>query len=136
LQDPVERGVHDLFVDLIVTLRHVTRIRMSFLDILPGPKARKGRPTSATRPPPGRKRVAHTVVGGSLHPSHHHASMQALPYTGGGTLFVWHTDILPDYLAAPISEFVEQGSVVMCRALEGSVPPGAEPAGRVTACAR
>ncbi|MFI9533320.1 SRPBCC family protein [Nocardia fusca] len=74
---------------------------------------------------PVRKRVAYTVVGGSLHPSHHHASMQALPDTGGGTLFVWHTDVLPDELAAPISEFVEQGSAVMRRALEGSVPPGA-----------
>ncbi|MFI2234545.1 SRPBCC family protein [Nocardia testacea] len=66
---------------------------------------------------PVRKRVAYSVVGGSLHPSHHHASMQALPDAGGGTLFVWHTDVLPDELAAPISEFVEQGSEVMRRAL-------------------
>ncbi|MEV0047077.1 SRPBCC family protein [Nocardia rhamnosiphila] len=73
---------------------------------------------------PVRKRVAYTVVGGNLHPSHHHASMQALPDTGGRTLFVWHTDVLPDDLAAPISEFVEQGSAVMRRALAGSVPLG------------
>lgn len=74
---------------------------------------------------PVRKRVAYSVVGGSLHPSHHNASMQALPDADGGTLFVWHTDVLPDELAAPISEFVEQGSAVMRRALEGPVPTGA-----------
>lgn len=38
---------------------------------------------------------------------------------GGGTLFVWHTDVLPADLAAPMSEFVEQGSAVVCRALKG-----------------
>ncbi|MEV0973251.1 SRPBCC family protein [Microtetraspora glauca] len=64
------------------------------------------------------RRVAYTVVGGSLHPSHHHAWMQALPETGGRTRFVWHTDILPDTLAPPITEFVEHGSTVMREALE------------------
>lgn len=73
---------------------------------------------------PVRKRVAYSVVGGSLHPSHHNASMQALPDADGGTLFVWHTDVLPEELAAPISEFVEQGSAVMRRALDSSVAPG------------
>lgn len=63
------------------------------------------------------RRVAYSVVGGSLHPSHHHASMQALPGPDGRTLFVWHTDVLPEDLAAPMAEFVEQGSVVMLHAL-------------------
>lgn len=77
---------------------------------------------------PVSRRVAYTVVGGSLHPSHHHASMQALPEEGGGTLFVWHTDVLPDALAAPIAEFVEQGATVICRALEavGTRRPAAD----------
>ncbi|WP_067855702.1 SRPBCC family protein [Nocardia shimofusensis] len=66
---------------------------------------------------PVRRSVAYTVVGGSLHPSHHHATMQALPEEGGRTRFVWHTDVLPEALAAPIADFVEQGSMVMCRAL-------------------
>ncbi|GLY83469.1 SRPBCC family protein [Actinoallomurus iriomotensis] len=69
---------------------------------------------------PESRRVAYTVVGGGLHPSHHHASMQALAETGGRTRFVWHTDVLPDALAAPIAEFVEQGSVVMRQALESA----------------
>ncbi|WP_051163587.1 SRPBCC family protein [Nocardia brevicatena] len=78
---------------------------------------------------PVSRRVAYTVVGGSLHPSHHHASMQALPAKGGGTLFVWHTDVLPDALAAPIAEFVEHGSTVMRRALQEAAsrrPGGSE----------
>lgn len=66
---------------------------------------------------PDSRRVAYTVVGGSLHPSHHHASMQALPEEGGRTRFVWHTDVLPDELAAPIAGFVEHGAAVICRAL-------------------
>ncbi|MEU5031398.1 SRPBCC family protein [Streptomyces milbemycinicus] len=65
------------------------------------------------------RRVAYSVVGGSLHPAHHHASMQALAEADGRTRFVWHTDVLPDTLAAPIAEFVEQGSAVMRQALEG-----------------
>ncbi|WP_454195544.1 SRPBCC family protein [Nocardia sp. Marseille-Q1738] len=82
------------------------------------------------------RRVAYTNVGGSLHPSHHHASMQALPEKGGRTLVVWHTDVLPDALAAPIAEFVEHGSTVMCRALmlggrtRIATPHGNEPIGR------
>ncbi|MFH9349386.1 SRPBCC family protein [Kitasatospora sp. NPDC017646] len=74
------------------------------------------------------KRVAYTVVGGSLHPSHHHASMQALPEAEGRTRFVWHTDVLPDTLAAPIAEFVEHGSAVIRRTLEASTTPKREPA--------
>ncbi|MFE6869951.1 SRPBCC family protein [Kitasatospora sp. NPDC057692] len=68
------------------------------------------------------RRVAYTVVGGSLHPSHHHASMQALPEGGGRTRFVWQIDVLPDALAAPIAEFVEHGSTVIRRALEAAPP--------------
>ncbi|MGW1738161.1 SRPBCC family protein [Nocardia sp. NPDC001965] len=75
---------------------------------------------------PVRRQVAYTVVGGSLHPSHHHATMQALPENGGRTRFIWHTDVLPDALAEPMSAFVEHGSVVMSRALSAAAtrPPG------------
>jgi carbon monoxide dehydrogenase subunit G len=59
------------------------------------------------------RRVAYTVVGGGLHPSHHHAWMQALPEADGRTRFVWHTDVIPADLAGPIGEFVEQGSAVI-----------------------
>ncbi|WP_327151172.1 SRPBCC family protein [Nocardia sp. NBC_01329] len=72
---------------------------------------------------PVSRRVAYTVVGGSLHPSHHHATMQALPEDGGRTLFVWHTDVLPDVLAETMAEFVELGSAVISRTLRASGTP-------------
>ncbi|WP_280458017.1 SRPBCC family protein [Nocardia carnea] len=67
---------------------------------------------------PASRRVAYSIVGGHLHPAHHHASMQALPAENGKTLFVWHTDVLPEDLAASIAESVDQGSTVIQRALE------------------
>ncbi|MEU4412921.1 SRPBCC family protein [Nocardia salmonicida] len=67
---------------------------------------------------PVRRRVAYTVVGGSLHPSHHHAWMQAVPEADGRTRFIWHTDVLPEALAAPIAESVEHGAAVIRSALE------------------
>jgi hypothetical protein len=71
---------------------------------------------------PVSRRVAYTVVGGSLHPSHHHAWMQALP-EAEGTRFVWHIDVLPEALAAPIAEFVEHGATVMRAALAAQATP-------------
>ncbi|MEV3964689.1 SRPBCC family protein [Nocardia sp. NPDC050193] len=67
---------------------------------------------------PANRRVAYSIVGGHLHPAHHHASMQALPAEHGRTRFVWHTDVLPAALATPIAESVDQGSTVIQRALE------------------
>ncbi|MFI1234630.1 SRPBCC family protein [Nocardia salmonicida] len=73
---------------------------------------------------PVSRRVAYTVVGGSLHPSHHHAWMQAVPEAGGRTRFIWHTDVLPDALAAPIAESMEHGATVIRSALEaGAIKP-------------
>ncbi|MFI6864410.1 SRPBCC family protein [Streptomyces sp. NPDC050421] len=63
------------------------------------------------------RRVAYAVVGGSMAPKHHHASMQVLAETGGRSRFVWTTDVTPDELAGPIGEMVEQGSLVMQEAL-------------------
>lgn len=43
--------------------------------------------------------------------------MQAIPEADGRTRFVWHTDVLPDTLAASITEFVEHGSAIIRQAL-------------------
>lgn len=74
---------------------------------------------------PVSRRVAYTVVGGSLHPSHHHAWMQALPDAEDKTRFIWHTDVLPEPLAASIAESVEHGATVIRAALEAAAtrPP-------------
>ncbi|MEU9088696.1 SRPBCC family protein [Streptomyces sp. NPDC048428] len=59
------------------------------------------------------RRVAYAVVGGSLAPKRHHASMQVFDATEGRSRFVWTTDVTPDELAGSISEMVEQGAHVM-----------------------
>ncbi|MFC0598068.1 SRPBCC family protein [Streptomyces palmae] len=68
------------------------------------------------------RRVAYAVVGGSMAPKHHHASMQVLADAEGRSRFVWTTDVSPDELAAPISEMAEQGSRIMRETLK--VAPG------------
>ncbi|MEV7276974.1 SRPBCC family protein [Streptomyces sp. NPDC093111] len=72
------------------------------------------------------RRVAYAVVGGSMKPRHHHASMQVLADTAGRSRFVWTIDVTPDELAAPIDEMAEQGVRVMRETLKAA--PG--PAGR------
>jgi hypothetical protein len=64
------------------------------------------------------RRLAYTVVEGSLRFRHHHASMEVLPDPDGHTAVVWITDVLPDEFAAPIRDLVEQGAASMKRQLE------------------
>ncbi|MFM9632877.1 SRPBCC family protein [Streptomyces galilaeus] len=59
------------------------------------------------------RRVAYAVVGGSMTPKHHHASMQVLADAEGRSRFVWTMDVTPDELAGPISEMAEQGARIM-----------------------
>jgi carbon monoxide dehydrogenase subunit G len=63
------------------------------------------------------RRLAYASVGGRAR--HHNASMQVLP-EGGGTRFIWTTDVLPDELAESIRGLVEQGTTIFKKALEGS----------------
>jgi len=64
------------------------------------------------------RRIAYAVVGGSLAPEHHHASMQILPEPGGRSRFVWTTDVRPAALAEPIAAMVDQGIEVIRRTLK------------------
>ncbi|MEU9947844.1 SRPBCC family protein [Streptomyces sp. NPDC047939] len=66
------------------------------------------------------RRVAYAVVGGSLAPKHHHASMQVSADADGRSRFVWTIDVAPDELAGPIGEMAEQGALVMQRTLNGA----------------
>ncbi|MGW8883027.1 SRPBCC family protein [Streptomyces sp. NPDC055749] len=71
------------------------------------------------------RRVAYAVVGGSMKPKHHHASMQVLADTEGRSRFVWTIDVTPDELAGPIAEMAEQGARIMRETLKAaSVPTG------------
>lgn len=69
-----------------------------------------------------RRRVVWSVVGGAM--SHHNASAQVLPESGG-TRFVWIADLLPDELAPRIEAMIEAGLVAIRQTLE-SDPDGAE----------
>ncbi|MBW5248714.1 SRPBCC family protein [Streptomyces sp. P01-B04] len=69
------------------------------------------------------RRVAYAVVGGSLAPKHHHASMQVSADADGRSRFVWTIDVAPDELAGPIGEMAEQGALVMQRTLNAAPAP-------------
>jgi hypothetical protein len=64
------------------------------------------------------RRVAYAVVGGSLAPKHHHASMQVFADGQEHSQFVWITDVTPDDLAGPIAEMVNQGALAIKQTLE------------------
>jgi carbon monoxide dehydrogenase subunit G len=68
------------------------------------------------------RRVAYAVVGGSLAPKHHHASMQVFADGKDHSRFVWITDVAPDDLAGPIAEMVDQGARVIKQTLETQAP--------------
>lgn len=64
------------------------------------------------------RRLVYTVVEGSMGATHHNASAQVLPDGEGGTRFVWITDLLPDNLAGPVGQLMEQGARVIKQTLE------------------
>ncbi|MFF2074762.1 SRPBCC family protein [Kitasatospora sp. NPDC058162] len=68
------------------------------------------------------RRIAYSVVGGSMAVSHHNASMQVFAEAGGRSRFVWVTDVQPHSLAEPIAAMVDQGIRVIRRTLEAAAP--------------
>ncbi|UNZ19932.1 SRPBCC family protein [Streptomyces sp. 891-h] len=70
------------------------------------------------------RRVAYAVVGGSLAPKHHHASMQVFADGKDHSRFVWITDVTPGDLAGPVAEMVAQGALVIKQTLETRATPG------------
>ncbi|MCX4747991.1 SRPBCC family protein [Kitasatospora sp. NBC_01287] len=69
------------------------------------------------------RRIAYAVVGGSLEPEHHHASMQVFGDTEGRSHFVWIIDVTPDSFGEPIAEMVGQGIHVIKRTLDREATP-------------
>jgi carbon monoxide dehydrogenase subunit G len=69
-----------------------------------------------------RRRLAYTVVASGLGATHHNASAEAREDAGGGTRFVWTTDVLPDELAIPIGALMDRGIGVIKATMEGAVP--------------
>jgi carbon monoxide dehydrogenase subunit G len=62
-----------------------------------------------------RRRVAYAATGRRL--THHNASMQVFDAGPQRSRLVWLTDLLPDAMAAPIGELIEQGAAAMQSAL-------------------
>lgn len=56
------------------------------------------------------RRLVYRSVGGRL--EHHNASVELLP-EGGGTRFVWTTDLLPDAFAPSIQAMMDEGANVI-----------------------
>lgn len=64
------------------------------------------------------RRIAYSVVGGTVRPAHDDSSMQVFAHGEGLSRFVWIHDVLPDELATPIRTAMEQGLSVIKRTLE------------------
>lgn len=70
------------------------------------------------------RRIAYAVLGGSMEPEHHHASMQVFGDAENRSRFVWIIDVTPGSLREPITEMVDQGIRVIKRTLDReAVPP-------------
>jgi hypothetical protein len=63
------------------------------------------------------RRIAYSIVGGSVEPEHDNASMQAFPDGERRCRLVWTRDVLPDRLAAPVADSMARGLDVVKRTL-------------------
>jgi carbon monoxide dehydrogenase subunit G len=68
------------------------------------------------------RRFVYAAVGGQT--THHNASMQVFAEGSKRTRLVWITDLLPNEVAATITELVEQGASAMKQALEAQATRG------------
>lgn len=62
-------------------------------------------------------RLVYSVVEGSLALRHHQASVEVMDADGGGTRFVWTTDVLPDDAAPTIEAMMAQGAAAIARTI-------------------
>jgi carbon monoxide dehydrogenase subunit G len=64
------------------------------------------------------RRLVWAVADGSLGLEHYNASAQVIPDGKTRTRFVWIVDLLPDNLAGPVSQLMEQGLSTIKKTLE------------------
>ncbi|MET0907884.1 MAG: SRPBCC family protein [Ilumatobacteraceae bacterium] len=64
-----------------------------------------------------RWRLVYSVVEGPLDLRHHQASVEVMDDDGGGTRFVWTTDVLPDDAAPTIEAMMAQGASAIARTI-------------------
>lgn len=66
----------------------------------------------------GSRRLAYSVVDGPLGSTHHNAAAEVVAEDDGRSRFIWTADVLPDDIAAPMSELMERGIGVIKSTLE------------------
>jgi len=64
------------------------------------------------------RRIAYSIIGGSLRPTHDSSSMQVFAEEPGCSRFVWVHDVLPDELAPQLAVAMEQGLKVVKETFE------------------
>lgn len=69
------------------------------------------------------RRLVWSIIDGPY--THHNGAAQVSEHLGGGVRFVWVADLLPNELAEPTRELMEQGIDAVKRTLEGAVESGA-----------
>jgi uncharacterized protein YndB with AHSA1/START domain len=67
------------------------------------------------------RRLVWSIVDGPY--THHNASAQVFTEDDGRARFVWTADLLPNELAGPTGEAMEQGTNTVKRTLESLAPP-------------
>ncbi|ACZ91898.1 SRPBCC family protein [Streptosporangium roseum] len=66
------------------------------------------------------RRLAFSVVGGTMQPTHDNASMQVAPHGDGRSRFVWIHDVQPDDLAIPMEAVMDHGLRIFKQTAEAS----------------
>ncbi|NMM88216.1 MxaD family protein [Rhodococcus sp. SRB_17] len=64
------------------------------------------------------RRLAYSVIGGTMAPTHDNASMQVFPHGDGRSRFVWIHDVQPDNLAIPMGAAMEHGLSIFKQMME------------------
>ncbi|MFD6455932.1 SRPBCC family protein [Nocardia sp. NPDC060220] len=66
------------------------------------------------------RRIAYSVIGDTMQPTHDNASMQVFPHGDGHSRFVWIHDVQPDDLAVPMGAAMEHGLTIFKQTMETS----------------
>ena len=64
------------------------------------------------------RRLAYSVIGGTMAPTHDNASMQVFPHSDGRSRFVWIHDVQPDDLATAMGVAMEHGLGIFKQTME------------------
>ncbi|MER5317928.1 SRPBCC family protein [Streptosporangium roseum] len=66
------------------------------------------------------RRLAFSVIGGTMQPTHDNASMQVAPHGDGRSRFVWIHDVQPDDLTIPMGAVMDHGLRIFKQTVEAS----------------